>query len=210
VTDDEITVLVAVPTSTGTDPLVAALESTFEVTRRCGSLDLALEAAVETIPDVLVVHQGVGMDQFADFARRLYDSVPITRLVLLTDRDDQFIYECVRNGVFTIVSDAASTQQVVDATRSAARRESMIPAGVARATLEELTLLAERTEHAVSRPPRLTMTEQEVLSMLAQGQTGEHVAAVHDVTARLVNLHVGYAVAKLQLHLAQQRRLINR
>ncbi|MCB1005904.1 MAG: hypothetical protein KDB35_17115, partial [Acidimicrobiales bacterium] len=45
-----------------------------------------------------------------------------------------------------------------------------------------------------------TATEREVLMGLAAGETPAGIAARHEVTARLVNLHTGYAVAKLQRH----------
>ncbi|HEX7094564.1 MAG TPA: LuxR C-terminal-related transcriptional regulator, partial [Acidimicrobiales bacterium] len=51
--------------------------------------------------------------------------------------------------------------------------------------------------------PRLTPTEHEVLTRLAEGCTPADIAAMHDVSTRLVNLHTGYAVAKL--HVQRQR-----
>jgi DNA-binding CsgD family transcriptional regulator len=57
----------------------------------------------------------------------------------------------------------------------------------------------------IVRRVRLTDTEQEVLARLAEGRTPLEIAALHDVTARLVSLHTGYAVAKVHHHLQRVR-----
>jgi DNA-binding NarL/FixJ family response regulator len=97
----------------------------------------------------------------------------------------------------------------VSATRSAARRESVLSAGVARRLIAEMTGYEDETAHPANRPPSLTLTEREVLTLIARDKLSDEIADLYDVTARLVNLHTGYAVAKLQLHLAQQRKLVS-
>lgn len=51
----------------------------------------------------------------------------------------------------------------------------------------------------------LSATEREVLLALAAGESPADIAQRHEVTARLVNLHTGYAVAKLQRHAERAR-----
>ena len=142
-------------------------------------------------------------------ARRLNDEVPVTRFLALTDHDDDLTYEMVRSGVFSVVSTRASIEEIVSATRSAGRRESVISAGVARRLIDEMARRANMATHPASRPPSLTLTEHEVLTLIARDKLADEIAAIYDVTARLVNLHTGYAVAKLQQHLAQQRKLVS-
>ena len=48
-----------------------------------------------------------------------------------------------------------------------------------------------------------------MLTLIARDKRVDEIAAMYDVTTRLVNLHTGYAVAKLQQHLAQQRKLVS-
>ena len=122
---------------------------------------------------------------------------------------DDLTYEMVRSGVFSVVSTRASIDDIVNATRSAGRRESVISAGVARRLVDEMTRTASVAAHPANRPPSLTLTEREVLTLIARDKLADEIAAMYDVTARLVNLHTGYAVAKLQQHLAQQRKLVS-
>jgi DNA-binding NarL/FixJ family response regulator len=207
--DDQITVLTALPADTDSELLLMTLAASYEVVGRHNSLDTVALAAVELVPDVLVAHDALGREGFPDLARRLNDEVPVTRLVALTDHDDDLTYEMVRNGVFSVVSTRASIEEIVSATRSAGRRESVISAGVARRLVEEMIRCADMFAHPANRPPSLTLTEREVLTLIARDKLTDEIAAMYDVTARLVNLHTGYAVAKLQQHLAQQRKLVS-
>jgi DNA-binding NarL/FixJ family response regulator len=207
--DDQITVLTALPPDTDSELLLTALAATYEVVDRHNSLDTVALAAVELVPDVLVAHDGLGREGFSDLARRLTDEVPVTRLLALTDHDDDLTYELVRNGVFSVVSTRASVDEIVHATRSAGRRESVISAGVARRLVDEMSRSENMAAHPANRPPSLTLTEREVLTLIARDKQADEIAAMYDVTARLVNLHTGYAVAKLQQHLAQQRKLVS-
>ena len=207
--DDQITVLTALPADTDSELLLVTLASSYEVVGRHESLDTVAHDAVELVPDVLVAHDALGREDFPDLARRLNDEVPVTRIVALTDHDDDLTYEMVRSGVFSVVSTRASISEIVNATRSAGRRESVISAGVARRLVDEMTRTANRSAHPANRPPSLTLTEREVLTLIARDKLADEIAAMYDVTARLVNLHTGYAVAKLQQHLAQQRKLVS-
>ena len=207
--DDQITVLAALPADTDSELLLVTLSSTYEVVGRHESLDSVAHAAVEMVPDVLVAHDALGREGFPDLARRLNDEVPVTRFLALTDHDDDLTYEMVRSGVFSVVSTRASIEEIVSATRSAGRRESVISAGVARRLIDEMARRANMATHPASRPPSLTLTEHEVLTLIARDKLADEIAAIYDVTARLVNLHTGYAVAKLQQHLAQQRKLVS-
>ena len=207
--DDQITVLAALPADTDSELLLMTLASSYEVVGRYSSLDNVAIGAIDLVPDVLVAHDALGREEFPDLARRLNDDVPVTRMVALTDHDDDLTYEMVRNGVFSVVSTRASVNEIVTATRGAGRRESVISAGVARRLVDEMSRTANMAAHPANRPPSLTLTEHEVLTLIARDKLADEIAAMYDVTARLVNLHTGYAVAKLQQYLAQQRKLVS-
>jgi DNA-binding NarL/FixJ family response regulator len=207
--DDQITVLTALPADADGDALHEALTHEYEVVGRLDRLDTVAPTAADLVPDVLVIHDALGREDFPDLVRRLHDEVPVTRVIALTDHDDELTYEMVRSGVFSVVSTRAQLSEVVAASRSAARREAVLSAGVARRLIDEMTRNEDSTAHPANRPPSLTLTEREVLTLIARDKLADEIAEMYDVTARLVNLHTGYAVAKLQTHLAQQRKLVS-
>ena len=207
--DAQITILTAMPRDVGAAATIHALAATFEVVGGSESIDSVGASTIDLVPDVVIVHGAFGLEVIADLARAIVDNVPVTRMLLLTDIDDESTYEVVRNGGFAVVSARATPQQVIEAIRAAARRESIVTPRVASALLAEMSEIAVGSESALHRPPSLTLTEQEVLLLISRGKTPEEIANLHEVTARLVNLHVGYAVAKLQQHLSERRRLVN-
>ena len=87
----------------------------------------------------------------------------------------------------------------------ASRGESLVLAGIARLLLEDTKYVTATNRDPLARLVRLTSTEQEVLTRLGGGLSPAEIAALHGVTARLVNLHTGYAVAKVHHHAQRVR-----
>jgi NarL family two-component system response regulator LiaR len=163
----------------------------------------ALGVAVELVPDVVLLGEHEDPAETGRLCLATTLRTPAARLVVLVDADDDNAYETLLQGAFSTLPSAAPVDEVVAAVRSAARGESVIVAGSARRLLDD-------TERAVADDPilpalRLTATEQEVLRRRAEGMTPAEIAALHDVTARLVNLHTGYAVAKVHHHVQRAR-----
>ena len=205
--DAQITVLTAFPPGQG-DAVMQALAATFEVVGSVTSLDAAVASAIDLIPDVLIIHDDLGRERLAEAARTVIENVPVSRLLIVTDGDDASTYDIVRNGGFAFIPTDSKPETYVEATRGAARHESLVTPNIAEALLAEMSAIAEDATYAILRPPTLTLTEQEVLKLMARGDSAAEIAEIHDVTARLVNMHVGYAVAKLQQHLSERRQLI--
>ena len=86
------------------------------------------------------------------------------------------------------------------ALRAATRGECVLPGPFAAWVLDGLERFAaaEPPHAALDRAPSATDTEREVLTCLARGEQPASIAETYDVTTRLVNLHTGFAVAKLQ------------
>ena len=73
----------------------------------------------------------------------------------------------------------------------------MLPPRTARRLLNDLDAWASRSSDPLYPPPTLTSTEREVLAHLSAGEEPSRIASVFGVTGHLVNVHAGYAVAKL-------------
>jgi DNA-binding NarL/FixJ family response regulator len=164
----------------------------------------ALDATEVLVPDVVLLDEHDGRALTGEACRAAALRTPAVRLVVLVDADDELAYELILEGAFATVDATSPPAAIVDAVRAAARGESTIVAGSARRLLED----ARRVERNLDpRIPalRLTATEEEVLGRRSDGLASVDIAALHDVTARLVNLHMGYAVAKLHHHVQRAR-----
>jgi DNA-binding NarL/FixJ family response regulator len=194
-----ITVLLA-----ARDDLVARLQtelaSRFELLATLTGLDDAVERAVDLVPDVLVLDDDLDRAGLGERCQQLCAALPATRLLVIVAADDDLAYEAVLQGAFCTLAREATTDDVVNAVRGAARGESVIVPGNAQRLLEDTARVAGRPGAL-----RLTRTEQEVLELIAAGGSPAVIAVHHDVTARLVNLHTGYAIAKVHLHAQRVR-----
>lgn len=208
-TETQLTVLAGLPASDQADALVDTLAGRFELIGRVDDVATLVEQGVDVIPDVVVVHDEIG-SPLAELARDLHERIPASRMVVIAPGDNADAIEAVRAGAFSVIEPDAEPSRVADAVKGSARGESVLSAFVADAVLAEMSTWATSDPNPTLRCPTLTMTETEVLRQLAKGRTPREIAAEHDVTERLVNLHVGYAVAKLQMHLARARKLIAR
>jgi DNA-binding NarL/FixJ family response regulator len=200
----EITVVLAVGGSRRSE-LSAALAATTLVLADDPVRDEALLTASDLVPDVVLLDEEDGRQGTGPACLESMLRMPATRLVALVVADDELAYETLLQGAFATVLATAPTDEVVATVRSAARGESTVVVGSA----ERLLTDARRVTRAGADPYlpslRLTDTEQEVLARRAEGHTPAEIAAMHDVTARLVNLHMGYAVAKVHHHLQRVR-----
>jgi DNA-binding NarL/FixJ family response regulator len=168
----------------------------------------AVAAASDLVPDVLVLVDGGSAVDRAALGRacsELTVHTPATRLVVLAAVDDELAYETLLHGAFSVLAPAPSAASVLaDAVRGTARGESTLSPGCARRLVEDADRAAAASD-PFAPTMRLTETEREVLSRLAAGEPVAAIAARHDVTARLVNLHTGYAVAKVHHHVHRAR-----
>jgi NarL family two-component system response regulator LiaR len=210
---EQITVLVAVPDTSERDRLLGSVAGSHEVIGTATTADEAVRLAVDCIPDVAILHERLGSEAIAEVCAELAAQTPATRVLLITSTDDESTYAALRNGLFSAVRSTSSADQVDDAVRATARGESLLLTSLASRLLDELGHTVEADQAGLDpaeRSGRLTMTEREVLGRLASGDTPDEIARAHEVTARLVNLHAGYAVAKLHDHTRQARHLAGR
>jgi NarL family two-component system response regulator LiaR len=199
----DITVVLAVHGDRRAE-LAAALASSAIVVADEPDLAAAFGVAVDLVPDVVLLDE---LDDRAETGRACLATMlrtPAARLVVLVSGDDEDAYETLLQGAFSTVQATAPVDEVVAAVRAAARGESVIVAGSARRLLEDAQRAAQSID-LVLPALSLTDTEQEVLRRRAEGLSPAEIAALHDVTARLVNLHTGYAVAKVHHHVQRVR-----
>jgi DNA-binding NarL/FixJ family response regulator len=190
------------------DTVADALRSVGATVATAHGHDAAVAAAADLVPDVLVLVDGGSAVDRAGLGAVCADLVshtPATRLVVITAVDDDLAYETLLQGAFSVLAPVPSAALViVDAVRGAARGESTVSPGCARRLIEDADRAAAASDPFAPNM-RLTETEREVLTRLAAGEPAASIAARHDVTPRLVNLHAGYAVAKLHHHVHRAR-----
>lgn len=212
--DDVITVVVAEADRSTSDAALAALGRTgeVEVVGRASAGQEAVAQVLEVMPDAALLDLDLPDVDAVGACRQLHELAPAATLVVLSRSDDHDrAFAALCEGATACV-DAASLDRLDEVVRGATRGECVLPPPLAARVLAALEqAAAEGTPHApTDRPPAPTATEREVLSRLAEGQRPADIAALHDVTTRLVNLHSGFAVAKLQRWAERRHHLAER
>ena len=204
--DSTVTVLVG--GSAGLHPaLVGPFGDDLDVVGRTETGATTIDRVLADLPDVLALDVRIAGPDLRAVARRIREWAPATRIVLVTDHDDEQAYTALVAGASAAVTPTAGTTALADAIRGLTRGESLLLPRMARRLLDDLDAWATRSADPLHPPPTLTATEREVLACRAQGAEPAAIASTHGVTPRLVNLHAGFAVAKLHRYVLVSERI---
>jgi DNA-binding NarL/FixJ family response regulator len=144
---------------------------------------------------------GEGIAAIATLAERR----PATRLVLITDEDDDRSYAAVAAGAVGCYLMPSPLSPLTDVVVGVARGEGALTTGWAGRLIDEIGWL--NREPMGLRAPELSPTELEVIRRISSGATPAAIAALHAVTEHVVNVNAGSVVTKVYRHHDDMRRL---
>lgn len=169
------------------DGLAVLLERRgFEV-RGCAATAAKGEEIIgETNPDVAVVGVDLPDERGTELVRRLNERSPCPKFVIYTGLEDPDLLEAAyRSGARGLVAKPAGLPVLVDALREVFRGGRYFDRSFAR-----------KSENG-SAQKALSARESEILSMLAEGLTGEEIARRLVLSPETVRTHVRNAMEKL-------------
>lgn len=158
----------------------------------------APEAIAAVLPDVVVTDDSTVRS--AELCRRLAHHAPGTRVVVLTAGGVTHSWDALCNGAFCVLDQRASTEAIEQAIAGAVRGEATLDARIAGLVRGHLRVIADHDHDPFAPLAKLTAVEDELLCALANGESVDAIAEARGVNARLVGVHVGYAVTKLHQH----------
>lgn len=206
----EITVVVVDPEPDRRARVTAMLDAdeSLRVLEATDDAGQALTRVLDEPPDVLLLDAKLPDQAALGVCWAVQQQSPATAVVLMAGPEDtETVYAAITYGAAGCLQRAEVLDLCVEALRGAARGEYLLPPLVATRVLHDVDAYSQAAASPFGRQAPLTATEREVLLGLAGGETPADIAARHEVTARLVNLHTGYAVAKLQRHAEAARAL---
>lgn len=187
-----------------------------------GEASDGLEAVVkarELAPDLILMDiQMPGCDGL-EATRRIKAERPETTIVVLTVRDDDDkLFEAIKSGAQGYVLKSGRSKEVLEMLRGALRGEAAIQPQLAGRMLEEFRRLSRITPAEPAEGDEiasLTVREQEVLGLVAQGLADKDIAVTLSLSLNTVKTHLRNILAKLHVtsrheaaRLAKNRGLI--
>jgi two-component system, NarL family, response regulator NreC len=146
-------------------------------------------------PDLAVLDISMPTMNGIDAARELARSCPKTKVILLTQHDEeQYIYEALEAKVKGYVLKSQVASDLVHALREVARGGIYLSPGVSRAVLEAYHSKAEKPFDPLSA------RERQVLQLIAEGRSTKDVACLLGISVKTAESHRSRLMQKLDIH----------
>jgi DNA-binding NarL/FixJ family response regulator len=158
----------------------------------------AVEKAIATRPDIVVLDISMPRLNGLEAARRIHKALPGTRILVLTmHEDDEYVLKMVRAGVSGYLVKDGAASELVAAVRA-------LRAGKGYFGPQASKALSEVYQEARPFPEdpygRLTDREREVFQLLVEGRTNAQVAEILFISAKTVDNHRTHLMEKLGVH----------
>ena len=155
----------------------------------------ALRLAYEHTPDVAVLDIAMPSLNGLETARRLRETLPQTKIVLLTmHTEEPYVLEALQAGAVGYVLKTQAAGDIVQAIRDALQGAVYLSSRVAHTVVQAYLT---RSSHS---PDPLTSREREIVQRIAEGQTTKEIAAALGLSIKTVETHRNSLMRKLDIH----------
>jgi DNA-binding NarL/FixJ family response regulator len=182
--------------------MVLEVEPDIEVVAEADDGRQAYEAAVESMPDLILMDVRMPAQGGIEATKRIKDAAPHIKILMLTISDEEEdLFEAIKAGASGYLLKEISIEEVADAIRKVHAGQSLISPSMAAMLLAEFAAMARKDEEKPQMPaPRLTDREMEVLTLVAQGMNNRDIAKALFISENTVKNHVRNILEKLHLH----------
>jgi DNA-binding NarL/FixJ family response regulator len=170
----------------------------FEVVAEAGD---GLEAQIKARrlkPDLILMDVFMPGCDGLEATQRIKQELPQTIIVMLTVREeDENLFQSIRNGAQGYLIKNIHSKEMLEMLRGAMRGEAAITPVLGGRLLEEFRRVSQRASQDPQEVEALTHREQEILSLVAAGNTNTEIAANLQVSIHTVKTHMRKILAKL-------------
>ena len=155
----------------------------------------ALRLAHEHTPDVVVLDIAMPSLNGLETARRLRETLPQTKVVLLTMyTEEPYVLEALEAGAVGYVLKTQVVGDIVQAIRDVLQGAIYLSSRVAQTVVQAYLTRSARS------PDPLTSREREIVQRIAEGQTTKEIAAALGLSVKTVETHRNSLMRKLDIH----------
>jgi DNA-binding NarL/FixJ family response regulator len=210
--------------------MMLAIEPGIEIVGQAADGLEAIEQALATHPDVVVMDLQMPRASGVVATREITAKLPATQVVVLTTYDDdELVFEAIRAGAQAYLLKDASEDEVLETVRAVHRGEARLSPAIARKVMAQFRIFAAQTPDreatspassasggtstpiaAAGPPPKpalsggleepLTGKEARILDLIAQGKSNKQIAAAVFLAEGTVKNYVSRIMDKLHTH----------
>ena len=159
----------------------------------------AVEKALKSKPDVVVVDVSMPRLSGIEAARRIHEALPATRILVLTMHDDEeYILRMVRAGVSGYLLKDGAASELLAGIRAVKSGKTFFGPHATKALADAFQ--RDRPEESADPYERLTDREREVFQLVVEGKTNAEIAEILFISAKTVDNHRTRLMEKLNVH----------
>jgi len=176
-----------------------ALAGDIEVVGEAANGSEALKLVKELQPSVVLMDIAMPIMGGLEATRRIRREFPRTRVIVLTQYDDQeYVFPVIEAGASGFISKAAASSELTMGIRSVYHGDSFLSPSVTKLLVEDYQHGGARAGHDPYE--QLTDRERDVLKLVAEGYTTPEIADMLKVSPKTVEGHKTSLMAKLGIH----------
>jgi two-component system response regulator NreC len=167
----------------------------FQVVSEASNGQEALRSVEKTQPDVAILDIGMPVLNGMDAARELMKSSPKTRVILVTQHDeDQYVMEALRAGVRGYVLKSQAAEDLVHAIQEVCRGSVYLSPNVSSAVVDAYL------SKTYASPDPLSGRERQVLQLIGEGKSTKAIATHLGISVKTAESHRARLMKKLDIH----------
>ncbi len=174
----------------------------FSLVAEAADGETAVRLASLRRPDVAILDISMPKLNGIEATKLIKQQHPEIKVLILTiHEDEEYVYQIVRAGADGYMIKNAEKKEILVAIRAVLREEPFFSPGISRLIVEKFIKRAKE-QQKVQDPGKqlLTDREQEVLQLIAQGQTSRQIAEQLFLSLSTINTHRANLMQKLNIH----------
>ena len=177
---------------------VLEADGDLQVVAEAGDAQQAVEVAARTAADVALIDADLIGSEMPAFIARIKAGNPDCRiLVIVTIEEVGPLVEALEAGASGYLTKSATIVDLLRATRSVCRGDTVIPPRMLGSLLAALVVHSSERDEALKKLSLLTPREREVLMLLGEGCDKDAVARMLFISPHTARTHVHNILAKL-------------
>ena len=167
----------------------------FQVVSEASNGQEALRSMEKTQPDVAILDIGMPVLNGVDAARELVKSSPKTKVILLTQHDeDQYVMEALRVGVRGYVLKSQAAEDLVHAIQEVCRGSVYLSPNISSVVVDAYL------SKTYTSPDPLSGRERQVLQLVGEGKSTKEIAVHLGISVKTSESHRARLMKKLDIH----------